>query len=70
MPRKYQRSRILATLQERLDDLPMLVAADRTRLRTCVLNVLHNATKYTPSGGMVKLSYEHLERDGRRIASR
>jgi signal transduction histidine kinase len=54
-------------LQERLDDLPMLVVADRTLLRTCVLNVLHNAIKFTPSGGMVKLSYEHLEHNGRRL---
>jgi signal transduction histidine kinase len=54
-------------LQERLDDLPMLVAADRTLLRTCVLNVLHNAIKFTPAGGTIRLFYEHLERDGRRL---
>jgi signal transduction histidine kinase len=53
-------------LQERLDDLPMLVAADRTLLRTCILNVLHNAIKFTPSG-TVRLSCQHLERNGRKL---
>jgi signal transduction histidine kinase len=52
-------------VRERLDDVPMMIVADRTLLRTCVLNVLHNAIKFTPSGGTVMLSYQHLERDGR-----
>jgi signal transduction histidine kinase len=58
--------RNIKILQERLDDLPMLVAADRTLLRTCILNVLHNAVKFSPCGGTVRLSDQHLERNGQR----
>ena len=59
--------RNVTVLQEQRDGLPRMVAADRTLLRTCVLNVLHNAIKFTPSGGVVRLSYEHLEQNGRRL---
>jgi signal transduction histidine kinase len=44
-----------------------LVAADRTLLRTCILNVLHNAIKFSPPGGRIEVSYQHLERDAGRL---
>jgi two-component system phosphate regulon sensor histidine kinase PhoR len=37
------------------DDLP-LIAADRDRLTQILLNIIDNAVKYTPNGGMVTLA--------------
>jgi PAS domain S-box-containing protein len=38
-----------------------LVSADRTRLQQVVWNLLSNATKFTPAGGMVRLSVRETE---------
>lgn len=42
----------------------MVVRADREKLQQILLNLLSNATKFTPSGGTVTLS---CERDGERV---
>jgi heavy metal sensor kinase len=37
------------------------VHADRSFLRIAILNVLHNALKFSPSGSVLKISYSYLE---------
>ena len=44
-----------------LPDAPMRLSADPTRLTQVVVNLLHNAAKYTPAGGRIEL---RLERRG------
>lgn len=46
------------------DDHPLWVHGDRTRLVQCVGNLLHNAGKFTPSGGRVAVSVSESD-DGR-----
>ena len=40
---------------------PLLVNADRTRLSQVLINLLNNAAKYTPPGGVLSLSAEREE---------
>ena len=42
-----------------------LVLADRTLLRTSILNVIHNAAKFSPVGSTITATYDTLDRDGR-----
>ncbi len=42
-----------------------LVVADRILLRTCILNVLHNALKFSPANSSVTITYDRIERNGR-----
>ena len=46
----------IARTVDRGDDRPILVAADRGRLREIVLNLLSNAVKFTPAPGRVVVS--------------
>jgi signal transduction histidine kinase len=46
----------IAQAVEGADDQPILVAADRGRLREIVLNLLSNAVKFTPAAGGVVVS--------------
>ncbi len=50
-------------LEVRWPDEPLTVHADAQRLSQAVLNVLHNAGKYTPPGGRIAVS---VGRDGER----
>lgn len=49
------------TLRVHVAHDPVHVDGDATRLSQVVLNLLTNAAKYTPEGGLIEL---HLERDG------
>jgi two-component system OmpR family sensor kinase len=44
-------------------DKAVLLAADRTRMRQLLMNLLTNAIKYTPSGGTVAITCEVRERE-------
>jgi signal transduction histidine kinase len=52
-----------------LPQLPLLVTADAIRLQQVVVNLLINATKYTPSGGRITLTVD-ADRDERVIRVR
>jgi len=52
------------TIHQRSSDGPEpAVTADRALLRTCVLNVLHNAVKFSPANTAISCSYHLVERD-------
>ena len=44
------------TLHTRLSTEPLLVDGDHTRLAQVISNLLNNASKYTPNGGVIELS--------------
>lgn len=46
------------TLQIDLPESPLWVEGDRIRLVQCVANLLSNAAKYTPHGGLIRVSAE------------
>jgi two-component system phosphate regulon sensor histidine kinase PhoR len=50
-------------------DPEMRVLADREQAARAVLNVLHNAIKYSPEGGEVVISAEEVPEEGRVILS-
>jgi signal transduction histidine kinase len=60
---KYQldHARIGSTLA--VPDEPVWVDGDETRLAQCLGNLLHNALKFTPAGGLVSLSLTAGEED-------
>ena len=43
-----------------LTDDPLLASADATRMVQCFLNLLNNAIKFTPRGGVISVSAERL----------
>jgi PAS domain S-box-containing protein len=44
-----------------LPDEPLVLEGDLIRLAQILANLLHNAAKYTPDGGRIELSAEHLD---------
>ena len=42
----------------RLPDAPVVVAADPSRVRQLLMNLLTNAVKYTPPGGTVSVALD------------
>lgn len=52
-----------------LIDPKALVFADREQAARAILNVLHNAIKYSPEGGEVVITSEHLVEEGHVILS-
>jgi signal transduction histidine kinase len=53
----------IVILQQNPEEYETLATADRTLLRACVLNVLHNAVKFSPSNSTIVCSYELVERN-------
>jgi two-component system phosphate regulon sensor histidine kinase PhoR len=51
------------TMPGRVGDAGLTVSGDRRRLEQVLLNILHNAIKYTPPGGAIRVGAER--RDGR-----
>jgi PAS domain S-box-containing protein len=51
------------TLQVRLAQQPLLVDGDRTRLVQVAANLVNNAAKYTPDGGVIEVTLDAI--DGR-----
>jgi signal transduction histidine kinase len=52
----------ITVVQRNPDQSETLVSADRTLARACVLNVLHNAAKFSPVGATIVCSYQTVER--------
>ncbi|HEY0005844.1 MAG TPA: ATP-binding protein [Pyrinomonadaceae bacterium] len=48
-------------LEEQLPETLPLIEADRTKLRRIFVNLLSNALKFTPKGGLVQLAVEQAE---------
>jgi signal transduction histidine kinase/ActR/RegA family two-component response regulator len=46
------------TMTQQIAGLPVMVDGDATRLAQCIVNLLNNAVKFTPSGGCVTLRVE------------
>lgn len=44
------------TLRERYPTKPVRIFADRSMLNTIIANILHNAVKFTPNGGLIEVS--------------
>jgi len=57
--------RHIAVLVEGEEKMTESLMADRSLIRVAVLNALHNAIKFTAYGSPLRISYAHLERDGR-----
>ncbi|HMH11641.1 MAG TPA: ATP-binding protein [Edaphobacter sp.] len=59
--------RDIAIVQRNLEESETHVAADRTLLRACVLNVLHNAVKFSPANSTIVCSYQSVDRNGQKF---
>jgi signal transduction histidine kinase len=57
--------RHITVLEENEDALPERLVADRSLIRVALLNVLHNAVKFSPDRSTLQISYERINRDGR-----
>jgi signal transduction histidine kinase len=55
-------------LQTALDDIPEMIQADERKLKQILYNLLSNALKFTPDGGMVRLEAQSIADFGFRIA--
>lgn len=59
--------RDITVLQRNPEESETLVVADRTLLRVCVLNVLHNAVKFSPDNSTIVCSYQLVERNAQKL---
>jgi signal transduction histidine kinase len=54
--------RQVAVIKEGESSVAMAVCGDRALLRIAILNVLHNALKFSPNGSVLRISYSHSEK--------
>ncbi|RSL18976.1 signal transduction histidine kinase [Edaphobacter aggregans] len=59
--------RDIAIVQRNPEESETHVTADRTLLRACVLNVLHNAVKFSPANSIIVCSYQPVARNTQRF---
>jgi signal transduction histidine kinase len=59
--------RNIVIVQRNPEEPETVVIADRTLLRACVLNVLHNAVKFSPPDSTIVCTYRFVERDAHRF---
>ena len=59
--------RDIAIVQRNPEESETHVTADRTLLRACVLNVLHNAVKFSPANSIIVCSYQPIARNTQRF---
>jgi signal transduction histidine kinase len=57
----------IRVVQEGLSVSNDSIRADRGLLRTAILNILHNAIKFSPHHGVIRVGYEHLATSGNKI---
>ena len=57
--------RHITVLQDRDDGGSKLLFADRSLVRVALLNVLHNAVKFSSDRSTIHIGFSHLDRDGR-----
>jgi two-component system sensor histidine kinase BaeS len=56
-------------LELRGTQVPLLAPADRERLKQVFYNLVHNAVKFSPPGGTIELSLEHVDAQSRPAAA-
>jgi len=57
--------RHITVVQDRDDGVPALLFADRSLVRIALLNVLHNAVKFSPDHSTIRIGFSRRESDGR-----
>jgi signal transduction histidine kinase len=57
----------ITVLQENESAGHVYVRANRTLLRVAILNVVHNALKFSPNGSILRISYSRPERPGTKL---
>jgi signal transduction histidine kinase len=57
--------RHITVLEEHETDVSELLVADRSLIRIALLNVLHNAVKFSSDQSTLRILYGRMERDGR-----
>jgi signal transduction histidine kinase len=57
--------RHIIVIEENQNAISEPFIADRSLIRVALLNVLHNAVKFSPNGSSLRIIYEHIEREGR-----
>ncbi len=56
--------RCITLIEEHRDTPRHEICADRSFIRVALLNVLHNAIKFSPPGSSVQVSYSHIQQNG------
>jgi signal transduction histidine kinase len=57
--------RHIEVLEQNHEDIHEQLLADRSLIRIALLNVLHNAIKFSPDHSTLRILYDHVEREGK-----